>query len=101
MQQQLASHNLVFSPDPVSAHLATIGGNIIENAGAPHALKYGVTDNHVLSVEAVLADATVITLSTTDDGIDRLGCPIPARDGRSTQPVNQKDGLTPPDMLAR
>ncbi|GAB1813489.1 FAD-binding oxidoreductase [Mycobacterium sp. MUNTM1] len=73
LQQQLAQHDLVFSPDPVSAHLATIGGNIIENAGGPHALKYGVTYNHVLSVEAVLADGTVITLSASDDGPDLLG----------------------------
>jgi glycolate oxidase len=37
LQQRLAPHGLVFSPDPVSAHLATVGGNIIENAGGPHA----------------------------------------------------------------
>lgn len=73
LQQQLAPHGLVFSPDPVSAHLATVGGNIIENAGGPHALKYGVTYNHVLSVEAVLADGTVIELSAADDGPDLLG----------------------------
>jgi glycolate oxidase len=73
LQEQLAPHKLVFSPDPVSAHLATVGGNIIENAGGPHALKYGVTYNHVLSCEAVLADGTVINLSATDDGPDLLG----------------------------
>lgn len=73
LQQQLAQHGLVFSPDPVSAHLATVGGNIIENAGGPHALKYGVTYNHVLSVEAVLADGTVIELGAADDGPDLLG----------------------------
>jgi glycolate oxidase len=73
LQEQLAPHRLVFSPDPVSAHLATIGGNIIENAGGPHALKYGVTYNHVLAVEAVLADGTVIHLSADDDGPDLLG----------------------------
>ena len=73
LQEQLAPHKLVFSPDPVSAHLATVGGNIIENAGGPHALKYGVTYNHVLSVEAVLADGTVINLSAADDGPDLLG----------------------------
>jgi glycolate oxidase len=73
LQQQLAPHGLVFSPDPVSARLATVGGNIIENAGGPHALKYGVTYNHVLSVEAVLADGTVIELSAADDGPDLLG----------------------------
>jgi glycolate oxidase len=73
LQQQLAPHGLVFSPDPVSAHLATVGGNIIENAGGPHALKYGVTYNHVLAAEVVLADGTVIELSASDEGPDLLG----------------------------
>lgn len=73
LQHQLAPHGLVFSPDPVSAHLATVGGNIIENAGGPHALKYGVTYNHVLSAEAVLADGSVIQLSAGDEGPDLLG----------------------------
>ena len=73
LQQQLHPHGLVFSPDPVSAHLATVGGNIIENAGGPHALKYGVTYNHVISAEAVLADGTVIELGAADEGPDLLG----------------------------
>jgi glycolate oxidase len=73
LQQKLAPHGLCFSPDPVSAHVATIGGNIIENAGGPHALKYGVTYNHVIDVEAVLADGTYIHLSADDDGPDLLG----------------------------
>ncbi|MEE6177860.1 FAD-binding oxidoreductase [Mycobacterium sp. 050134] len=73
LQERLVPHKLVFSPDPVSAHLATIGGNIIENAGGPHALKYGVTYNHVLAVEAVLADGSVVRFSADDDGPDLLG----------------------------
>jgi glycolate oxidase len=73
LQQQLAPHGLCFSPDPVSAHLATVGGNIIENAGGPHALKYGVTYNHVLAAEVVRADGTVIRLNANDDGPDLLG----------------------------
>ncbi|MCX2711299.1 FAD-binding oxidoreductase [Mycolicibacterium sp. J2] len=73
LQEQLAPHRVVFSPDPVSAHLATIGGNIIENAGGPHALKYGVTYNHVVSVQAVLADGSVVRFSADDDGPDLLG----------------------------
>jgi glycolate oxidase len=73
LQQHLAPHGLCFSPDPVSAHLATVGGNIIENAGGPHALKYGVTYNHVVAAEAVLADGTVIELTADDDGADLLG----------------------------
>lgn len=73
LQERLAPYKLVFSPDPVSAHLATIGGNIIENAGGPHALKYGVTYNHVLAVEAVLTDGSVVQFSADYDGPDLLG----------------------------
>jgi glycolate oxidase len=73
LQDALAPHGLCFSPDPVSAHLATVAGNIIENAGGPHALKYGVTYNHILSVDVVLADGTTATVSADDDGPDLLG----------------------------
>jgi glycolate oxidase len=73
LQQHLAPHGLCFSPDPVSAHLATVGGNIIENAGGPHALKYGVTYNHVLAAEVVLADGTVMHLNADAEGPDLLG----------------------------
>lgn len=73
LQTALAPHGLCFSPDPVSAHLATVGGNIIENAGGPHALKYGVTYNHVLSVNVVLPDGSTVIFSADDDGPDLLG----------------------------
>lgn len=73
LQEALAPHGLCFSPDPVSAHLATVAGNIIENAGGPHALKYGVTYNHVLSVEVVLPNGSTATFSADDEGPDLLG----------------------------
>ena len=73
LQTALAPHGLCFSPDPVSAHLATIGGNIIENAGGPHALKYGVTYNHILSVNVVLPDGSTVTFNADDEGPDLLG----------------------------
>ncbi|MEK7405210.1 MAG: FAD-linked oxidase C-terminal domain-containing protein [Acidobacteriota bacterium] len=50
-----------FAPDPSSQRACTIGGNVAENASGPHTLAYGVTGNHVLGLEAVLADGTVIT----------------------------------------
>lgn len=50
-----------FAPDPSSQKACTIGGNVAENAGGPHTLAYGVTTNHVLGLEAVLSDGTVIT----------------------------------------
>lgn len=73
LQAALEPHGLCFSPDPVSAHLATVGGNIIENAGGPHALKYGVTYNHILSVDVVLPDGSTATFSADDEGPDLLG----------------------------
>lgn len=73
LQAAVAPHGLCFSPDPVSAHIATVAGNIIENAGGPHALKYGVTYNHILSVSVALPDGATATLSVEDDGPDLLG----------------------------
>jgi glycolate oxidase len=73
LQAALSPHGLCFSPDPVSAHLATVGGNIIENAGGPHALKYGVTYNHILSVDVVLPDGSMAAFSADDEGPDLLG----------------------------
>ncbi len=49
-----------YAPDPSSQRACTIGGNVAENAGGPHTLAYGVTTNHVVSLEAVLPDGTVI-----------------------------------------
>ncbi|MGA2436802.1 MAG: FAD-linked oxidase C-terminal domain-containing protein [Bryobacteraceae bacterium] len=50
-----------FAPDPSSQKACTIGGNVAENAGGPHTLAYGVTTNHVLGLELVLPDGSVIT----------------------------------------
>jgi glycolate oxidase len=58
---------LQYAPDPSSQNACTIGGNVAENSGGPHTLKYGVTTNHVLGVELVLPDGEVVTLG---DGID-------------------------------
>ncbi len=49
-----------YAPDPSSQRACTIGGNVAENAGGPHTLAYGVTTNHVVSLEAVLPDGSVI-----------------------------------------
>jgi glycolate oxidase len=49
-----------FAPDPSSQGACTIGGNVATNSGGPHTLKYGVTVNHVLGVEMVLPDGTVV-----------------------------------------
>lgn len=59
-----AVHGLQYAPDPSSQTACTIGGNVAENAGGPHCLKYGVTTNHVLALEVVLADGQVVTLGS-------------------------------------
>src|ERR1700733_986425 len=50
-----------YAPDPSSQRACTIGGNVAENSGGPHTLAYGVTTNHVLGLEFVLPDGTVVT----------------------------------------
>jgi glycolate oxidase len=65
-----------YAPDPSSQGACTIGGNVATNSGGPHTLKYGVTVNHVLGIEAVLADGTVVEFGgPTEDnpGLDLTG----------------------------
>jgi glycolate dehydrogenase FAD-linked subunit len=59
-----AAHGLQYTPDPSSQTACTIGGNVAENAGGPHCLKYGVTANHVLALEVVLADGRAVELGS-------------------------------------
>ncbi|WP_327328826.1 MULTISPECIES: FAD-binding oxidoreductase [unclassified Streptomyces] len=60
LDRAAAAHGLRYAPDPASAALSTIGGNIATNAGGLRCAKYGVTRDSVLGVEAVLADGTVV-----------------------------------------
>jgi glycolate oxidase subunit GlcD len=55
---------LYYTPDPSSQTACTLGGNVAENAGGPHCLKYGVTTNHVLALEVVLANGSVVRLGS-------------------------------------
>lgn len=71
LTQRTAPLGFQFAPDPSSQRASTIGGNIAENAGGPHCLKYGVTTNHVLALELVLHDGT--RLWTGDGVADRAG----------------------------
>ena len=60
LDRAASAHGLRYAPDPASAALSTIGGNIATNAGGLRCAKYGVTRDSVLGLEAVLADGTVI-----------------------------------------
>jgi glycolate oxidase len=60
LSRQVAVHGLHFAPDPSSQGACTIGGNVSTNSGGPHTLKYGVTVNHILGLELVLPDGSVL-----------------------------------------
>ena len=62
LQEALAPLGFFFAPDPASQKVATLGGNVGENSGGPHCVKYGVTTNHILGMEAVLAGGEVVRL---------------------------------------
>jgi glycolate oxidase len=65
-----------YAPDPSSQGACTIGGNVATNSGGPHTLKYGVTVNHTLGIEAVMADGSIARFgSATEDpvGLDLTG----------------------------
>ncbi len=65
-----------YAPDPSSQGACTIGGNVATNSGGPHTLKYGVTVNHTLGVEAVMADGSIVEFGgPTEDpvGLDLVG----------------------------
>ncbi len=64
--QAVLAQGFFYAPDPSSQRACTIGGNVSENAGGPHTLAYGVTTNHVLGLEVVLPDGTVMETGGRD-----------------------------------
>ncbi|WP_028783887.1 FAD-binding oxidoreductase [Thalassobacillus devorans] len=60
INKEAEKHGLMYAPDPSSAHVATIGGNLGENSGGPRGLKYGVTKDHVLGLELVTPEGEII-----------------------------------------
>ncbi|MCS6886998.1 FAD-binding oxidoreductase [Chloroflexus sp.] len=60
LSQYLKPFGYQFAPDPSSQKACTIGGNIANNSGGPHCLKYGITASHVLAVQVVLPDGSII-----------------------------------------
>jgi glycolate oxidase len=69
--EAVAARGYFYAPDPSSQSVCTIGGNVAENAGGAHCLKYGFTVNHVLALEVVLPDGALV----------RLGAPVPDAPG--------------------
>ena len=76
LTQHLKGTGYHYAPDPSSQGACTIGGNVATNSGGPHTLKYGVTVNHVLGLEVVLPDGSVVELggpSADPPGYDLTG----------------------------
>ncbi len=76
LSRAVAPYRLQYAPDPSSQTVCTIGGNVAENAGGPHCLKYGVTLNHVVALDVVLPDGSTMRLGDPygeSDGYDLLG----------------------------
>lgn len=72
----VAGGNYFYAPDPSSQSVCTIGGNVAENAGGLHCLKYGFTTTHVLGMEVALPDGTLVHLggkALDTPGYDLLG----------------------------
>ncbi|HWQ69782.1 MAG TPA: FAD-linked oxidase C-terminal domain-containing protein, partial [Patescibacteria group bacterium] len=70
LTQAVQDHGHYFAPDPASQAASSIGGNVAENAGGPHCLKYGTTTTHILGLEVVLASGAIVPI-----GGKTLDCP--------------------------
>jgi glycolate oxidase len=76
VSKAVSDEGYYYAPDPSSQVICSIGGNLAENSGGAHCLKYGFTVHHVLGVEAVLPDGDVVTLggpALDAPGLDLLG----------------------------
>lgn len=71
VSRAVAPFGYQYAPDPSSQRVCSIGGNVAENSGGAHCLKYGFTTNHVVAVSMV----------TTDGRVARLGSPVPDAPG--------------------
>lgn len=72
LSRAVAEQGLHFAPDPSSQSVSTLGGNIAENSGGPHTLKYGVTARHVLAVILVSPEGDVIEIGGRTPGAPGL-----------------------------
>ena len=76
VSKAVASDGCYYAPDPSSQVICSIGGNVAENSGGAHCLKYGFTVHHVLGVEAVLPDGETVRIggpALDPPGLDLLG----------------------------
>ena len=70
-------YGLYYAPDPSSQGVSTIGGNVAENSGGAHCLKYGVTTNHVLGMEVVRSDGSIARFGALAEHGEAPGYDLP------------------------
>ena len=68
LNDELAPHGLMFGPETSTSNRCMIGGMIGNNAAGSHSIVHGTTRDHVLGIEAVLADVSVVRFGAMDDG---------------------------------
>ncbi|MBE7422713.1 MAG: FAD-binding protein [Zoogloeaceae bacterium] len=103
ISEAVAPHGLYYAPDPSSQIACTIGGNVAENAGGVHCLKYGLTVHNVLRVRVALIDGTVVEIGSEaldSPGYDLLALMI-GSEGMLGVVLEATVKLTPKPQLAQ
>jgi FAD/FMN-containing dehydrogenase len=95
LQTEVLKKGFVYQPDPASQKVSTIGGNVSENSGGPHCLKYGVTSNHVQGLEVVLNDGMVINTGGPETVKTMLAIFDAIEDGANTVSAIVAEGIIP------
>ena len=103
ISEAVAPHGLYYAPDPSSQIACTIGGNVAENSGGVHCLKYGLTVHNVLRVRVALIDGTVVEIGSEaldSPGYDLLALMI-GSEGMLGVVLEATVKLTPKPQLAQ
>ena len=103
ISEAVAPYGLYYAPDPSSQIACTIGGNVAENSGGVHCLKYGLTVHNVLSLRVALIDGTVVEVGSgalDSPGYDLLALMI-GSEGMLGVVLEATVKLTPKPLLAQ
>ena len=100
ISEAVAQYGLYYAPDPSSQIACTIGGNVAENSGGVHCLKYGLTVHNIESLTMLTMDGEELTLSRQDDGMGLLAL-MNGSEGLLGIMIEITVKLTPTPQLAR
>ncbi len=100
ISEAVAEHGLYYAPDPSSQIACTIGGNVAENSGGVHCLKYGLTVHNIESLTMLTMDGEELTLSRQDQGMGLLAL-MNGSEGLLGVMIEITVKLTPTPKLAR